>query len=167
MGKFIWHDWARYVSITASVYLIWAAFWGFFYRKFFFDFIDHGFDTSGPVPIPIPNPRYDPILDIIVKIPLVQIVSMVMAIFALAFELPAPFLKGTALDRNFTFKAVYLLIQTTVSILFYQGTNAAIYSFVAAVAYGRAVQLGEVMEAPKGARGGARGGAAPRGAARA
>lgn len=67
-----------------------------------------------------PNPRYDPILDIIVKIPLVQIVAMVMAIFTLAFELPAPFLKGTAFDRNFTFKAVYLLIQGTVAVLFYQ-----------------------------------------------
>jgi len=156
MGKFIWHEWARFVSISAAVYLIWASIWGILYRKFFFDFIDHGFDTSGPVPIPIPNPRYDPILDVIVKIPLVQITAMLMGIFTLAFEYPAPFLKGTALERNFTFKAVYLLIQATVAVLFYQGTNAFLWSVVAAIGYGRAVMLGEVMAVPKPARGGAR-----------
>lgn len=156
MGKFIWHEWSRFVSISAAVYLIWAAIWGIMYRKFFFDFVDHGYDTSGPVPIPIPNPRYDPIIDVIVKIPLVQIIALVMGIFTLAFEYPAPFLKGTPLERNFTFKAVYLLIQATVAVLFYQGTNAFLWSFIAAVGYGRAVMLGEVMAVPKPARGGAR-----------
>jgi len=160
MGKFIWHDWARFVSISASVYLVWAAIWGILFRKFFFDFIDHGYTNATP-PIPIPNPRYAPILEVIVTIPLVQIMALLMGIFAVAFEYPAPFLKGTVLERNFTFKAVYLLIQATVAVLFYQGTNAFIWSVIAAIGYGRAVALGEVMEDPKAAtaRGGARGGA--------
>lgn len=78
---------------------------------------------------------------------------MVMAIFALAFEYPAPFLKGTFAERNFTFKAVFLVFQAVFAILFYQGTNAAIYSTIAAIGYARAVSLGEKMEVPKPARG--------------
>jgi len=161
MGRFIWNEWARFVSISASVYLIWAAIWGILYRKFFFDFIDHGYDTSGPVPIPIPNPRYDPLLEVIVTIPLVQIFALIMAIFTLSFELPAPFMKGTSFERNFTFKAVVLLLQATLAILFYQGTNSFIWSVIAAAAYVRAVTLGEVFSDPK-APYGTRGGAAAR-----
>jgi hypothetical protein len=43
-----------------------------------------------------------------------------MALATLSFELPAPFMKGTVFQRNFTFKAVFLLIQATLAILFYQ-----------------------------------------------
>jgi len=161
MGRFIWNQWARFVSISASVYLVWAAIWGILYRKFFFDFVDHVYDTSGNVPIPIPNPRYGPILAIVVTIPLVQIFSIIIAIFTLSFELPAPFMKGTPFQRNFTFKAVILLVQATLAVLFYQGTNAFIWSVIAAGAYARAVALGELFEEPKSARGG-RGGAAAR-----
>jgi len=162
MGRFIWHQWARFVSISASIYLIWAAIWGILYRKFFFDFIDHGYDISGPKPIPIPNPRYGPILEIIVKIPLIQIFALLMALGTLSFELPAPFMKGTVFQRNFTFKAVFLLIQATLAILFYQGTNAFIWSLIAAGAYVRAIMVDEVFHEPKVADRGGRGGAAAR-----
>jgi len=57
MGKLIWHDLSRYISLTASVcrwhilvchnYLhhlfkpdaVWAGLWGIFFRKFFWDFL--------------------------------------------------------------------------------------------------------------------------------
>jgi len=56
MGKLIWHELSRYISLTASICAsypvvwrkssyrtltdaIWASFWGFFFRKFFWDFI--------------------------------------------------------------------------------------------------------------------------------
>ena len=58
MGNLIWHDFARYVSLTATVCeydpfcmpctpinsvdtadTIWASFWGILYRKFFWDFV--------------------------------------------------------------------------------------------------------------------------------
>ena len=64
--------------------------------------------------------RYGPILDIIIKVPLVQIFAMILGIVTIAFEYPAPFLKGTFMERNFTFKAVFLVFQATTSILFYQ-----------------------------------------------
>jgi hypothetical protein len=59
MGKLIWHEHARYISITASVCelpaqfsfrvtadlpktdTVWAAYFGLVYRKFFWDFV-HG-----------------------------------------------------------------------------------------------------------------------------
>jgi hypothetical protein len=37
MGKLIKHQWARLIALTAGAYLAWAAFWGFFYPKSFFD----------------------------------------------------------------------------------------------------------------------------------
>lgn len=56
MGNLIWHEYAHYVAITSSVceYLprwfrarlltassdaVWSAYFGLFYRKFFFDFV--------------------------------------------------------------------------------------------------------------------------------
>ena len=58
MGNLIWHEYSRLISITASICelplvsniilhfnlvfavdAIWAAFFGLFYRKFFWDFI--------------------------------------------------------------------------------------------------------------------------------
>jgi len=144
MGNFIWHDWARFVAISASVYLIWAAIWGILYRKFFFDFIDRTY-TSGTPPLPVPNVRYKSILEFIVRVPVVQVVAMIMGFVTLAFEYPAPFLKGTFMQRNFTFKTVFLVFQAMTSVLFYQGTNAFLWSLIAAVGYTRAVMLGEVM----------------------
>ena len=64
MGNLIWHEYARYVAIAANACecahgprasyprvltapslppqdAIWGAFWGIYYRKFFFDFL-HG-----------------------------------------------------------------------------------------------------------------------------
>jgi hypothetical protein len=152
MGKFIWHDWARYVSISASIYLVWASIWGLLYRKFFFDFIDRTYTTGNP-PLPMPNVKYAPILSVIVTIPLIQILAMLMAIITVAFEYPAPFLKGTFMERNFAFKMVWLLMQATLAILFYQGTNAFIWSVIAAGAYARALALGEVMPEAKAQRG--------------
>lgn len=156
MGKFIWHDWARFVSISASVYLVWASIWGILFRKFFFDFIGRTYGpplATAPGGLPIPSPAYAPILAVIVGIPLIQILAMIMAIIAIAFEYPAPFLKGTFMERNFTFKAVFLLFQATLAILFYQGTNAFLWSVIAAGGYIRAVTLGEVMEEAKAQRG--------------
>ena len=55
MGNMIWHEYARFTCITASVCksftnpldpsdgskdAVWAGYWGIFYRKFFWDFVD-------------------------------------------------------------------------------------------------------------------------------
>jgi len=152
MGVFIWHDWSRFVAISASVYLVWASIWGILYRKFFFDFINHGFTNATP-PIPTPSPAFAGIDSVIVTIPLIQIISMVMGLGTLAFEYPIPGVKGTFLERNFMFKAVWLVFQATVSLLFYQGTNASLWSLIAAGGYAMAVSKDEMMAEAKEQRG--------------
>jgi len=145
MGKFIWHDWARLVSISASIYLFWAAAWGIFYRKFFFDFIHHGY-SSDPPHHPTPNPRYQPVMDIIITVPLVQLFAMVLALIAIAFEYPIPLMKRSFANRNFTFKIVWLLFQASLALLFYQGTNGFLWSIIGACGYAMAIRRGERME---------------------
>jgi len=155
MGEFIWHHWARVVSIFASVYLVWAGMWGIAYRKFFWDFVGGHLDTVNAPPIGgfHPGPNSAPFLEIIVKVPLIQILSILFGLFTLLLEYPAPFMKQTSLYRSFAARAVLLVLQSFVAVFFYQGTNAAIYGTIAAFAYGRAAMRGEMMEEAKENRG--------------
>lgn len=57
---------------------------------------------------------------IVVKAPVVQLISILMGIGMVALEFPAPQLKGTSIQRNFTVKIVLLLMQAFFAILFYQ-----------------------------------------------
>ncbi|KAI0339770.1 hypothetical protein BDW22DRAFT_1347277 [Trametopsis cervina] len=150
MGNLIWHEWARYVSLTATVYTIWAAFWGILFRKFFWDFVGGTLRAPGGIQ-PANNIAF--FIDIIVKIPVVQILVMIHAFALLALEFPAPFLKGTGIYRSLPLRIVMLLGQAFLAILFYQGTNGAIYSLTAAIGYMRAVALGETIKEAKENRG--------------
>jgi len=150
MGNLIWHEWARYVSITASLYSIWAAFYGIFYRKFFWDFVGGTLRAPGGLQ---PSPGIAIFIGIIVKVPVIQLMTMFMGMGMVALEFPAPFLKGSSLQRNLTAKVVLLIMQAANAIMFYQGTNGAIYSLVAAIGYTRAIVLGEAMEEAKNNRG--------------
>jgi len=154
MGKFIWHEYARYVSLTASVYTIWAAFWGFFYRKFFWDFVGGILRAPGGLQ---PSAGSAIFITLIVKMPIIQILAMLSALTIIALDFPFPFLKGTALQRNLVIRVVLLAFQIFLCILFYQGTNGAIWSFVAWVCYTKAVVAGEQMAVAvdnKGGKGG-------------
>ena len=114
---------------------------------------------------PRPAPSDSIFVTIIVKAPIVQLISIVLAIAIITLEYPAPFLKGTTLHRSFPIRIILLLLQTFFSILFYQvrryafmtsarllntckiqGTNGALYSFVGALCYIRAQLNGEVMK---------------------
>ncbi|KAI0744252.1 hypothetical protein C8Q80DRAFT_1327072 [Daedaleopsis nitida] len=150
MGNLVWHEYARYVSLTATVYTIWSAFWGMLYRKFIFDFVNGIVRSPGGVQ---PAPSDGIFISIIVKAPIVQILSMVLAIGILAFEYPVPFLKNTAIHRSFPVRIILLLLQTFFAILYYQGTNGAIYSFIAALCYTRAQLKGETMAEAKDNKG--------------
>ncbi|RDX41813.1 hypothetical protein OH76DRAFT_1411811 [Lentinus brumalis] len=150
MGNLVWHEYARYVSLTATVYTIWASFWGFFYRKFFWDFV-HGI-VRNPGGIQ-PAASDSLFVSIIVKAPVVQILSMLLGFGLLALDYPAPFLKNTAIHRSFPIRIVLLLLQTFFAILYYQGTNGAIYSLIAALCYTRAQLNGEIMPEAKDHKG--------------
>jgi len=150
MGNLVWHEYARYVSLTASVYTIWASFWGFFYRKFFWDFVGGTLRDPGGMQ---PSPNAAVFITLIVKAPVIQIISMLLAFFIIAVDFPMPQLKSLAIHRSIVFRIVLLLFQVFFTILFYQGTNGAIWSLIAAGCYARAQILGETMEVAKDNRG--------------
>jgi len=143
MGNLIWHEYSRFVAITSSVYAIWAAFFGLIYRKFFWDFVGGTLRDPGGLQ---PSPSAAPFVAVIVKVPAVQIASMVVASLILCLELPMPALKKLSIYRSLPLRVILLLFQVFLTILFYQGTNAAIWSLIAAVCYTRAIGLGETMK---------------------
>ena len=59
-------------------------------------------------------------VDVIVKAPILQLISIVLGFLLIAIDYPAPFLKGSIVHRSFPIRIVFLLLQTFVSILFYQ-----------------------------------------------
>lgn len=59
-------------------------------------------------------------IDIIVKAPVIQIISIFIAFFLLALELGLPPLKTTALYRSWIVRIVILVMQAFFTILFYQ-----------------------------------------------
>jgi len=150
MGNLIWHEYSRLVSITASVYAVWAAFFGLFYRKFFWDFVGGTLRDPGGIQ---PSPKVAFFITIIVKVPVVQIISLNMGLFIIALEFPMPQLKPLAIYRSIIVRIVLLLFQTSLTILFYQGTNAALWSLIAASCYAYALKLGETMAEAKENRG--------------
>jgi hypothetical protein len=162
MGSFIWHQWARFVNIFASVYVVWAGLWGCLFPKFFWDFVRGtnltkeaaGRACTDAIPCGIvPAPGDAIFVNLIVKAPVIQILAMVFGVTHLVIEL-VPVVRKTAIYRSLPLKVVTLILQTFLSVLFYQGTNGAIYSFTAAIGYGVAVAKGEQMEAAKDNRGG-------------
>ncbi|GJE92277.1 hypothetical protein PsYK624_084310 [Phanerochaete sordida] len=150
MGNLVWHEWSRLVSLTATVYTIWAAFWGILFRKFFWDFVGGILRAPGGLQ---PANNVMIFIDIIVKAPIVQLLSMILGFAILALEYPLPYLKGTSVHRSLVVRVVALLLQAFLAILYYQGTNGAIWSLVAVIGYTRAIVLGETMEQAKENRG--------------
>ncbi|KAG1746134.1 hypothetical protein EDB19DRAFT_1894278 [Suillus lakei] len=155
MGKLIWHELSRYISLTASVctshpliwrkpsYLtltdaVWASFWGFFFRKFFWDFIGGTLRSPGGLQ---PSPKVAIFITVIVKFPIVQIATMALGFTMIALEYPIPILKGTAIHRSIALRVVLLIIQAAGTVLFYQ-----LWSLIAAMFYIRALTLREKME---------------------
>ncbi|TRM69494.1 hypothetical protein BD626DRAFT_390737 [Schizophyllum amplum] len=150
MGKLVWHEYSRLVSVTASVYAVWASFWAMLYRKFFWDFVEGTVRDPGGIQ---PSQSAMIFVQIIVRAPVIQILVMVLGFMMIALETPLPILKSMAIYRSLVLRVVLLLFQATLTIMLYQGTNAAIYSLVAAGCYGRAIALGEEMKEAKANRG--------------
>ncbi|GLB37653.1 hypothetical protein LshimejAT787_0407040 [Lyophyllum shimeji] len=150
MGNLIWHEYSRLTAITASVYAVWAGFWALFYRKFFWDFVAGTLRDPGGLQ---PARSAAVFVTIIVKVPVVPMIAMLLGMFMIVLEFPFPQLKSLAIHRSIVLRIVLLLFQTFITILFYQGTNAAIWSFIAALCYTRAQILGESMAVAKENRG--------------
>ncbi|KAJ3566520.1 hypothetical protein NP233_g6952 [Leucocoprinus birnbaumii] len=117
MGNLIWHEYARFVAITASVYGMWAGYWGIFYRKFFWDFVGGTLRDPGGLQ---PGPAAAPFVTIIVKAPVLQIFAVLMAFFMLALEWPLPLMRKLPIYRNLVVRIVLLFFQAFINILYYQ-----------------------------------------------
>jgi len=150
MGNLVWHEYSRYVSLVASVYTVWACYWGFFYRKFFWDFVGGIVRNPGGLQ---PSASASIFVTLIVKAPVIQILTMIVALSMIALEYPLPLLKGTSLQRSIAIRVVMLIFQAFLAVLFYQGTNGCLWSLIAAGCYSRALMLGEKMEEAKENRG--------------
>jgi len=150
MGNLVWHEYARLVSITASVYAVWASFWGLFYRKFFWDFIGGVLRNPGGLQPPASAGIF---ITLIVKAPVIQIFTFIVGMFMLMLEFPLKPLQGLGVQRSIPLRIVMLAFLSALAIIFYQGTNAAIWSLIAAGCYTRAHFRGEKMEEAKANRG--------------
>lgn len=150
MGNLVWHEYARLISITASAYAVWSSFFALFYRKFFWDFIGGTLRDPGGLQ---PAPSAAIFITLIVKAPIIPIINAVVALFILSVENPLPALKSLSIRRSLIFKVVLLVFQAFLSILYYQGTNAALWSMIAILCYLRAMALGETIEEAKANRG--------------
>ncbi|KAI5890559.1 uncharacterized protein SCHCODRAFT_02669694 [Schizophyllum commune H4-8] len=150
MGNLVWHEYSRLVSVTASVYAVWASFWAILYRKFFWDFVNGTVRDPGGIQ---PANSDMIFIQLIVRAPIIPILAMVLGFMLIALETPLPILKSTAIYRSLVLRIVLLFFQAFLTIMFYQGTNAAIYSLIAAGCYGRAIAKGEEMKEAKANRG--------------
>ncbi|KAJ3749002.1 hypothetical protein DFH05DRAFT_1540195 [Lentinula detonsa] len=150
MGNLVWHDLGRFISITASVYAVWSSFFGFYYRKFFWDFVGGTLRDPGGIQ---PAPGAAVFITLIVKAPIIQILAMILGMMIVALEYSLPHVKGLAIYRSFVVRIVLLCFQSFLCILYYQGTNASLWSLIAIGCYTRAQLLGEVMEEAKENRG--------------
>jgi len=142
MGNLVWHEYSRLVSLTASIYAVWASFFGLIYRKFFWDFVGGTLRNPGGLQ---PANNVALFIDIIVKVPVIQGITMLLGFTMIAIEFPLPQLKSLALHRSLVLRLVLLIFQAFFAVLFYQGTNAALWSLIAAGCYTRAIMLGEKM----------------------
>ncbi len=117
---------------------VWAGYFGLLYRKFFWDFVSgirrnpggiqcvpifhplFVFIQSFPLFPPRPAKQDAFFIAIMVKAPVIQIISILLGLVVLAFEYPAPFMRGTAAHRNLVTRVVLLTFQIFFAIMFYQ-----------------------------------------------
>lgn len=59
-------------------------------------------------------------ITLIVKFPVIQILTALIAMFMVCLEFPAPFVKSYAVHRSIVVRIVVLTIQCTLAFLFYQ-----------------------------------------------
>ena len=99
---------------------------GFFWPKFFFDFLTKNFDGA------------------VKPIPILQIINLVVAFISLAYEWPLKFVAGTSIQRSLEVRLMWLPLASLTSVLLYQATNPALYYFIGMIVYFWAYSEGEV-----------------------
>ncbi|CZT22397.1 uncharacterized protein RCC_08267 [Ramularia collo-cygni] len=124
MGKLIKNHWARLICLTAAAS---AALEGFFWPKFFFDWLTKNFDGA------------------VKPVPILQTINLVIGILTLAYEWPLKYLAGTSIQRSIEVRLMWLPLASLSSVLIYQATNPAIYYLIGCIVYFWAYSEGEVV----------------------
>ena len=78
-----------------------------------------------------PAPQDAFFISIIVKAPIVPIISMILGIMLVALDYPAPYLKGTGIHRSFMLRVVGMIFQAFFAVLWYQVCLLISYSHAA------------------------------------
>jgi hypothetical protein len=102
---------------------------GFFWPKFFFDFLTKNFDSA------------------VKPVPILQVLNVIIAIICLAYEWPLRWVAGTHLHRSIVARLLWLPLATLSAVLLYQTTNAALYYLIGCGIYFWAYSEGEVSAA--------------------
>jgi len=96
-------------------------------------------------------------ITLIVKAPIIQLLAIFFALSHLMLEL-VPHIRQYAVYRSFVLRIVTYTLQTFFAVLFYQGTNGALYTFVAVIGFVMAQIRGEIVEEARIQRGRSGGG---------
>lgn len=150
MGKLIKNHWARLICLTAAACecytyafgdpqtderladQIAAALEGFFWPKFFFDWLTKNFDGA------------------VKPVPILQTINLVIGIMTLAYEWPLKYVAGTSIQRSMEVRLMWLPLASLISILLYQATNPAVYYLIGCIVYFWAYSEGEVSASSQG-----------------
>jgi hypothetical protein len=103
-----------------------ASLQGFFWPKFFWDFLTTNFDPA------------------VKPIPILQTVNLLFGILALAWEWPVKHFAGSKLHRSFEARLALIPLLAIAAVLMYQSTNAALYYLIGEGVYFWAFSEGEV-----------------------
>jgi hypothetical protein len=150
MGKLIKNHWARLIiltsacckcsrsarikkhtlstptNLTSHADQLAGALEGFFWPKFFFDFLTKNFDAA------------------VKPVPILQVLNVIIALICLAYEWPLRWVAGTHLHRSIVARLLWLPLATLSAVLLYQTTNAALYYLIGCGIYFWAYSEGEV-----------------------
>jgi hypothetical protein len=106
-----------------------------FYRKFFWDFVGGTLRDPGGMQyvfaalrilLELTSCLFRPpssaafFTNIIVKAPVVQIITFLLGLLLVAMDYPVPQLKQLAIHRSLVLRCVLLMVQSVLTILFYQ-----------------------------------------------
>jgi hypothetical protein len=103
-----------------------AAVQGFFWPKFFWDFLTKNFDGA------------------VKPIPILQIINLILGLLVLAWELPLRSLAGTSFQRSIKARLFALPYVALAATLLYQATDPALYYMIGMGVYFWAYCSGEV-----------------------
>ncbi|CAD0081822.1 unnamed protein product, partial [Aureobasidium vineae] len=104
-----------------------ASLHGFFWPKFFFDFLTKNFDPA------------------VKPVPILQTINLIFGFINLAWEWPLEFIAGTAIHRSLRLRILLLPLSSLAAVLLYQGTNPALYYIIGCGVYFWAYTEGEFV----------------------